>query len=256
VLILLMFKCTVSIIVASFLTLSLNGCGGSSSVSGSSGGAAGGAPLSQYQATLPDGSLMELEILGNDNLGWSGEFAVAATVGPYAFEVGSFEGSIVGGVASATCEASDGTVFQLNGTVNGDASLSLTRSDTPGLLNFTPVLQQGPTGRATTSFNLNSNGSNGRVSLSTTPYSVQGGTMTEYRGTWLGLNVTFWSYSNGYATLVTYINDFAINTASFSSYKLTDFGTLNVTSSSGQIAVYSAVTKSQFKYKTVSQVSP
>lgn len=91
--------------------------------------------------------------------------------------------------------------------------------------------------------------------MSTDPYSIQG-TMTEYRGTWLGLNVTFWSYSNGYATIVTYINDYAINTASFSSYKITDFGTLSLTSSSGQIAVYSAVTKSQFKYKTVTQVSP
>ncbi len=28
----------------------------------------GGASLSQYQATLPDGSTMELEILSNDNL--------------------------------------------------------------------------------------------------------------------------------------------------------------------------------------------
>lgn len=250
-----MAKYLVLIVVAS-ICWCLSGCGGSSSVASAGGGQTGGIPLSQYQATLPDGSPMEIEILANDNGAWSGDFAVAAETGPYAFQSGSFEGTISGNSVIATCEAIDGTAFQLSGTVNGDTSLQLTRSDIPGVvLNFTQVAPPKSKGLTVTSFNMNTNGSTGRVSLSTSPYSVQNG-MTEYRGTWLGLNVTFWSYSNGFATIVTYINDYAINTASFSSYKLADFGTLSLTSNSGQIAVYSAVTKSQFKYKTVTQVSP
>jgi len=245
-------------VILASLGFCLYGCGGSSSVSSGSGNEIGGVPLSQYQAILPDGSPMEIEILANDNLAWSGEFAVAAETGPYAHQVGSFEGKVSGTTVSATCEAIGGTEFELTGTVNSASTMQLTRSDIPGtVLNFTLVKPQNPKARADTSFNMNTNGSNGRVTMSTNPFSVQGGgTMTEYRGTWLGLNVTFWAYSSGFATIVTYINDFAISTANFANYKLSDFGTASQTSSSGQVSVYSGVTKSQFKYRTTTQVSP
>ena len=220
--------------------------------------AEGGVSLSQYQATLPDGSLMEIEIFANDSLAWNGDFAVAAETGPYAHQTGSFQGTITGSQLNATCEAADGTSFQLSGTSNGDSSFTLVRSDIPGTtLTFLPVLQSGPVKRAETSFNLNTNNTSGRVVLSTTPFSVQGsGTMTEYRGTWLGLNVTFWAYASGYASVIVYVNDFAISTSNFSSYKLIDFGSANLTAASGRVSVYSAVTRSQFQFKNLASVSP
>ncbi|MDR3690720.1 MAG: hypothetical protein P4L46_15185 [Fimbriimonas sp.] len=246
---------------ASFL-LVLGGCGGSTSSTLGANNSEGGIPLSQYQATLPDGSQMEIEILANDNRAWSGEFAVSAETGPYAFQTGSFEGTLNGPSAAATCEAADGTVFQLSGTVNGNSSLQLTRSDIPGVvLNFTPVTPMSPNRRADTSFNMAtsgaSSGSSGRVTISTTPYSVQGGgTMTEYRGTWLGLNVTFWSYSSGYASIIVYVNDFAISSINFASYRLSDFGTSSQSSSNARVTVYSPVTKSQVQFPNAAKVSP
>src|ERR1022692_1513229 len=75
------------------LFIVLCGCGGSSSISSASGASVGGTSLSQYQATMPDGSVMELEILTNDDLNWSGEYAVSAQTGPYAFQDGTFDGT-------------------------------------------------------------------------------------------------------------------------------------------------------------------
>jgi len=222
----------------------------------------GGAPLSQYEAILPDGSAMEIEILANDKLAWEGEFAVATETGPYAHQTGSFEGTVSGKTLTATCEAVDGTTFTLTGTANG-TSLQLTRSDIPGtVLNFQPVQPLSPAAtRADTSFNLKtggstgSTGSTGRVTLSTSPYSVQG-TMTEYRGTWLGLNLTYWAYSSGYASMVIYCNDYAVETANFNTLRISDLGTVTQIGTSGRISVYSPVTKSQFHFPNISTVSP
>lgn len=242
------------------LLLCLCGCGGSNSAATST--EVGGLPLSQFQATLPDGSPMEIEILANDDRAWEGEFAVAAETGPYAHQTGTFEGSIAGNRLTATCQTPDGATFDFAGTTSG-TGLQLTRSDIPGtVLNFQPVTPMPQkSSRADTSFNLSiggttgSTGSSGRVTLSTSPFSVQG-TLTEYRGTWLGLNVTFWAYSSGYASIVTYCNDYAVNTANFSSYRLSDFATARVSSGSGRLSVYSAVTKSQFQFPNQSNVSP
>ena len=242
------------------LLICLFGCGGSNSVSSSA--EPGGLPFSQYQATLPDGSAMEIEILADDDRAWEGEFAVATETGPYAHQTGTFVGTATGGTLTATCQTPDGVTFDLTGTRNGP-DLQLTRSDIPGIvLNFQPVTAMAPkAGRADTSFNLSigtgtgSTGSNGRVTISTTPYSVNA-SMTEYRGTWLGLNVTFWSYNSGYASIVTYCNDYAVNTANFANYKLSDFATAKQSSASGRLSVYSAVTKSQFQYPNQSNVSP
>ena len=199
---------------------------------------------------------MELEIFANDSSAWSGNFAVAAETGVYAHQTGSFEGTVTKNSINATCVAEDGTVFQLSGTANGDSSFSLTRSDLPGtVLTFLPVTQSGPVKNADTSFVLNAAGSSGRLVMSTTPFSVQG-TLTEYRGTWLGLNATFWAYSSGYASIVIYVNDFAISTSNFSNYKLSDFGTAKLTAGSGRVSVYSTVTKAQTQFGNLASVSP
>src|SRR6185312_17014421 len=100
------------------------GCGGSSSVPS---GTEGGASLSQFQATLPDGSPMELEILSNDNLTWSGEYAVAAESGAYAHQNGTFVGTISGNSVTMNCVNNDGTTFTMSGTANGNQGFSLTR---------------------------------------------------------------------------------------------------------------------------------
>src|SRR5476651_2315538 len=119
--------------VVASLFIVLCGCGGSNSVSGAGAGPAeGGSTLSQFQATMPDGSVMELEILTNDNLNYAGEYAVSAQTGPYAFQDGTFDGTIVGSSVTLTCDNDDGTSFTMTGTANGDSGFQLTRSDIPG----------------------------------------------------------------------------------------------------------------------------
>ena len=200
---------------------------------------------------------MVIEIFADDTLAWTGDFAVAAESGPYAHQVGSFEGSVSGGIINATCETVDGYEFQLTGTVKNHANLELTRSDIPGtVLDFKAVQPNQTVARGETSFNLNT-GTNGRVTLSDTPYSTQAnGTMFEYRGKWQGLNVTFWSYSSGYATLVIYGNDYAVTSTSFRNYKLSDFATSSQTSVSSHTSTYSPITKAQVKFKGSADVSP
>jgi len=198
---------------------------------------------------------MEIEVFGNDAMGWSGTFAVAATTGPYAFQSGSFIGKIQGTSITADCEAVDGTEFQLTGTANGDASFALTRSDIPGtLLTFTPVQQSGLVQRANVTFTLNTSGTSSQVVLSTSPYSTQG-TLTEYRGTWKGLNLTFWSYSSGYASLALQVNDWAIGTINFSPFKISDIGA-TLSSVSGNVQMWSPVSKTMYKFGTSGSVSP
>ena len=238
------------------LALALNGCGGSSS---SSGGTPTIGASKEFQANLPDGSSMVLEVFTDSAGVWSGEFAVAAETGPYAHQVGSFEGTDSGSSVTAVCETSDGTQFTISGTKNGAKSYQLTRSDVAGtVLTFLPVTASaGAASRADTSFNLNVGGTSGQVTVSTTPASIQGGgTMYEYRGTWQGVPATFWSYTSGYATVVLYVDPFAIDTVSFLSYKLTDFPTATKDSSSARVTVYSTVTKSQFRFDSKATASP
>jgi hypothetical protein len=243
--------------VVASLFIVLSGCGGSNSVAGTSAGPAeGGASLSQFQATMPDGSVMELEILANDSLNWSGEYAVSAQTGPYAFQDGTFDGTMVGNSVTMNCQNDDGTSFTMTGTANGDSGFQLTRSDIPGTtLTFTPVAPPKVQAHADVSFNLNTTGASGRCVISDQPYSNSNG-LAEYRGTWQGLKVTFWAYSSGYANLVIYVNDYAIDSLSYSSYRLSDFSTVSKNSSSGYMNVYSPVTKVIIKFGAVGAVSP
>jgi len=241
--------------VIATLFIVLTGCGGSNNVASGSGTQVGGASLSQYQATLPDGSVMELEILADDSLNWEGEYAVSAETGPYAHQDGTFDGTISGDSVTLNCQNDDGTSFTMTGTGNGQG-FQLTRSDIPGtVLNFTPVTPLAPKGRADVSFNLNVTGSSGRCVLSDSAYSSSNG-LTEYRGTWQGLKVTFWAYSSGYANIVIYVNDYAIDSLSYASYRLTDFTTVSKNSSNGYMNVYSPVTKVILKFGAVGAVSP
>ena len=239
------------------LFLLLGGCGGD----GTDSGLMGGAPLSQFEAMLPDGSMMEIEILADNSVAWDGEFAVATETGPYAHQTGTFLGTISGNRVSATCEPMEGDSFTLTGTADGK-SLHLTRSDIPGtVLNFVPVMPMAAASREEVSFVLStgtgtgSTGTSGKATISTSPYSVQG-TMTEYRGTWLGLNFTFWAYNSGYASIITYMNDYAINTASFQNLKIADLGMARQASGSGRASVYSPVTRIQFHFPNTTIVAP
>ena len=241
-------------VVASLFVV-LCGCGGGSSLSSGT-PREGGASLSQFQATMPDGSTMELEILSNDNLSWSGDYAVSAETGPYAYEDGTFDGTISGDNVTLTCLNDDGTSFTMTGTSNGDSGFKLTRSDIPGtVLSFTSVPPPRVTSLATVSFNLNVTGTSGRCNLSDQPYSRQGN-MTEYHGTWQGLTVIFWAYDSGYANIVIYINDYAIDSLTYASYKLSDFTSVTKNSNSGYVNVYSPVTKVILKFGAVGTVSP
>jgi hypothetical protein len=237
------------------VALALNGCGGSNSHVNA--GRVGGTPMSEFEAILPDGSPMEIEILANDGERWSGEFAVAAETGPYAFQVGSFVGTVSGNRLNAVCEAVDGTEFTIDGTGNGDKGFKLTRSDIPGtVLNFQPVTPMATTpSRGETSFYLNTGGTNGRVILNSSPYAVHG-TIAEYRGSWNNLPTTFWAYESGTGSLVIYIDPLCVATSVFSNYRLADFPTKTVSSSTGQMTMYSTAIRAQVKFKTAVTASP
>lgn len=201
---------------------------------------------------------MEIEILDNENGIWAGEFAVAAETGPYAHQVGSFEGKVSGNTLTATCELPDGTEFTLSGTANGNKSMTLTRSDIPGTpLTFLPVTLMTPAAsRGEVSFKLTTGGTDGRVVLNDSPVSVQaGGTMTEYRGTWQGVSVTYWQYSSGYASVVIYVDPVCIITANFNSYRFSNFPTTTVTGA-GRMTMYSSVTRTQIKVAFTPTASP
>ena len=79
--------------------------------------------------------------------------------------------------------------------------------------------------------------------------------MTEYRGAWLGLNVTFWAYSSGYASIVTYVDPMCIITSNITPYRLSDFSTVT-SSGTGIMTMYSSVVRAQIKVKFVPTVSP
>ncbi len=249
-------KFWISIFVTSVFIV-LSGCGGSDSASPNSNGVVGGASLSQFEATLPDGSVMELEILANDNLIWDGEYAVATETGPYAHQVGDFVGTISGSNVSMDCSNNDGSSFTMTGTSAGNKGFQLTRSDIPGVvLNFTPVTPpSSPKSRADVSFNLNVNSSSGRCTISDQYYSTNTA-MTEYRGTWLGCKVTFWSYASGYAAIVIYVNDYAIDNVTLSTYRLSDFSTVTKPASSGRVTAYNPTSRTNINFGSGASVSP
>ncbi len=237
------------------LGIGVSGCGGSDSAAPVM---EGGVALTEFTATLPDGSPMEIEILDNSSGVWAGEYAVATETGPYAHQVGSFEGTVSGTHLTATCENMDGTEFTLMGTANGNKSLLLTRSDIPGVtLNFQPVTPMSPSARADVTFTFNTGSSTGKMTLSTTPYSSQAaGTLYEYRGSWLGLPVTFWAYNSGYASVITYVDPLCINSANFANLRLTDLGSVTATTAGSQLTMYSTVIRAQVKFKGSCTVSP
>jgi hypothetical protein len=250
-----MHKGRISLLLAS-LFFALTGCGGSNGV-GSTADPAGGVSLSQYQATLPDGSPMEMEIFADDSNGWSGNFAVASVTGPYAEQTGSFQGTVTNGAVNATGDIDSGGTFQLTGTDDGDAGFHLTRSDLPGVvLNFTKVAAPTKGSRATVTFKLDGNGTSGQCALSDQPFSSTNG-ITEYRGTWQSCKVTFWSYSTGYANIVIYVNDFAIYNITLASYRLSDFASVTKAASSASLSIYNPISKVVMRYNAAaSTVSP
>jgi len=204
----------------------------------------GGTSSQQFRAILPDGSPMEIDIIGNDSFGWSGDFAVSAETGPFAFQVGRFHGSITGTSIAANCITGDGTEFTLNGTANGSSRLSLTRSDIPGIvLDFEllkpPATLQKP--MAEVGFTLNTGKTSGRLTISDQPF-YSDPNMKRYRGTWQGLPAQFVAYSNGSAW-VDSGTESAYSLTSISNYRLTDFATATRSSNSGEIGMYPPVGK-------------
>lgn len=240
--------------------VALSGCGGSDSPAIDI--HPGGGSLSpQYTATLPDGSPMDIEVVDEGDGMVSGSFAVAAVTGPYAFQVGAFEGSISGGDVTMYCTTSDGaTQFQMSGT-QSSSGFELTRSDIAGtVLHFTfeaPDSQFETRGDVSTNFSTSQRGTSGKLTLSTTPYSVQGGgTLTEYRGTWLGVPATFWQYSTGQSNIVTYVDNITVDSTTFSSYKISDVPTASVTSGSGTLTAYSNTSRQQYRFNHVATCTP
>jgi len=237
------------VVALSALALLINGCGGSSSA-GAPINTGGGTAPRQYTTNLPDGSPMDIEIVDEGAGDISGSFAVAATTGPYAFEAGSLVGSITGDSVTVECINSDGTEFQMTGT-QGSNGFQLTRSDIPGtVLSFTleapsPRFRADSTSSVQTKLTLGLGGTSGKLTFSTTAYSVQG-PMTEYRGTYAGVPATFWQYNTGLAKIVLSIDPITVDTATYNSLRLTDLPTVTVSSSSAFMTSYSTVTKSSF----------
>lgn len=212
--------------------------------------------MSDYEATMPDGSVMVIEVLNNDHGMWVGEFVVSAETGPHAFEVGSFEGKVSGNNLTAVCEPVNGEEFQLEGVAHGSESMQLTRSDMPGVtLDFHVVAGRSP-GRADVSFLLTTGGTNNRVIINSTPYAYHGTTITEYRGSWNGLPTTFWAYSSGTANVVIYVDPLVIETVVFGNYPISAFSTATVAASTAQTTVYSNTIKAQVKFKGSATASP
>lgn len=192
---------------------------------------------------------------------WTGEFAIGGQKGPHSEQAGFFRGTASGNQVEATCETPDGGTFKIEGTVASDNSLALTRSDIPGsALAFRAVapLPAGNT-RGDASFLLTTGGTNGRVTVSTSPSSVTvsgSTTISEHRGTWQGVPVIFWAYSSGTANLTIYIDPMCVSSQVFATYRFADFSTKTVVAGNGQMTMYSSVTRTQIKYKVTPTASP
>ncbi len=176
------FRADLGLLCAFF---ALNGCGGSGSGSSPS---TGGSDFEVFEATLPDGSPMTLEVYYNTGSQWEGAFEVDATAGPYASQAGTFGGSISGKNVTAVCALSDGGTFQLVGIANGDAGMKLTRSDIPGnVLAFKPVA--GTAAMTTGTFKITytlglayASNMTGTAIFQSTPFDY--GYMQQFSGTW------------------------------------------------------------------------
>lgn len=242
-----------AVLLGSFLAL--NGCGGSSS---SSPNQTNETDQNRFQATLPDGSAMALVILGRENGTVAGSFAIA---GEDANQAGSFLGTASGNAIDFKCETPDGKEFTLSGSKGAGETLTLTRSDLPGQpLTFRPLAELPRVGsRSPVSFLLTTGGTNGRVTIESEPASkTTSGTtiISEHKGTWAGVPVIFWAYSSGTANLTVYIDPMCVSSQIFANYRLADFGTKTIVAGSGQMTMYSSVTRSQIKYKVIPTASP
>jgi len=241
------------------LALVLNGCGGSIS-SGSSVNTGGGTASRQYTATLPDGSPMDIEVVDEGAGEISGSFAVAATTGPYALEAGSFDGAVTGNSVSVDCTTADGDEFQMTGK-QGSNGFQLTRSDIPGtVLLFTLEAPSArpravPTSSVQTNLTLGTSGTTGKLTISTSAYSVQG-PLTEYRGTFAGVPATFWQYNTGQSSIVLGIDPISLDTATYASLRLTDLPTVKAGTSAATMTTYSTITKTSFRTGHGQSIAP
>ena len=204
---------------------------------------------------------MVLVVDDRENGQWMGHFAIGGEKGPHSGQAGFFRGTAAGNHVEATCEAPDGGSFKIEGTLEGDNELTLTRSDIPGSAvafhSVAPLPQ--PKVKSPVSFMLTTGGTNGRVTVESEPASkTTSGTVTiaEHKGSWHGVPVIFWAYSTGTANLTIYIDPMCVSSQVFSNYRLTDFGTKTVVAGSGQMTMYSSVTRSQIKYKVTPTASP
>lgn len=241
-------------IAAVSLLMLLNGCGGSDSSSNSRTPLGGGSDT-VFLATLPDGSPMALEVFLNSGGSWTGDFAVGAETGPYAFQTGAFEGSVEGTTVEAICEMGDGTEFRLNGTANRDGSLDLVRSDIPGqTLHFVPQTVTSQTTRADRSFTINTGHTSGRATVSDVPRQNVGFAKA-YDGTWNGTPIRLWIYSTGRASLNIYLDRSFISTTIFPTYRLEDFPTATLKGTSE--ILYDATSPAmRFMFESNVKVSP
>jgi hypothetical protein len=203
---------------------------------------------------------MVIDFVREENGVYSGSFALATEEGEHAQEAGSFFATASGGRLTADCTTVDGETFQMTGTTSGAEGLRLTRSDVASApLAFSRLPAASPS-RGTVSFHLDGlAGTKGRVTLSDTPNSVQtsgGSTISEYKGTWQGVPVIFWSYSTGSANLVVYIDPLCVMSATFASYRLSDFPSKTLTSGGGNMTMYNVSLRTQLKFRTTPTVSP
>lgn len=238
------------------LCLALSGCGGSTKGTAET----GGLDLASYEANLPDGTPMVIDFVTEANGRYTGSFAVDTEQGTYADQTGTFFATVSGGQLTADCVTEDGKTFQMVGAVNGSQGLRLTRSDIAGSTLVFSRIPAAPAGRADYTFFLDGlAGTKGTVSLNSTPNSVVTSgstTIREYKGTWQGVPVVFWSYSSGYGNLLVYVDPLCVMSSGFTSYQPSDFPTKSVTATTGYMTMYNATVRAQLKFKTLPSVSP
>ncbi|AIE83982.1 hypothetical protein OP10G_0614 [Fimbriimonas ginsengisoli Gsoil 348] len=83
---------------------------------------------------------MLLEVDSPTGTTWEGDFDIVPADGSFSLQGnGEFNGTLTDGVIHATCQALDGTTFDLDGQVTSTGGYRLTRSDHPSeVLQFSP----------------------------------------------------------------------------------------------------------------------
>jgi len=236
------------------IAFGLLGCGGSGDSHGTNGG---DTQAALYQAALPDGSPMILELSAGSGGVWSGGFEVDATTGTYADQTGAFGGGISGATIRAQGITNKGQEFDLTGTATTNG-FQLTRSDIPGVvLNFSRIASAASETRSTVSCHVTMGGTTGLATFSTTPEFTSSSGMKSYAGSLNGVRIFMVVYPNHTTSLECNLGVNTANTIStFNNYTIDDVATKTITASPSYVVVSSYTISKVFIGEMAARCSP